>query len=318
MTDNPILSVCIPTYNRAETLRATLGTLFDALPELRPGEIELCISDNASPDHTQEVISAAEGRGITLRTAKQSANLGFEGNFWAVAGLASGRYIWITGDDDQFVASPLRDLLDLLRDCNNDVVLINSAPWKQTTKNMPSQEIAGIEQYFDKLGLFHASFIGNVILSRRLLLGNYDENTVKGSMYPQMAPVYDHLRNGSCQFFNVNPHVIDDSLRAWVALQPILTSVDMARLATKHAFVGSSCGLAMRVRTYGLLMRSLPRAIYRVTHGIAKPNPTNPYQNLGYRNLIECYRAVPFLGAAACLVALACRLVAPLLSGKPR
>jgi hypothetical protein len=317
MSRNPVLSICIPTYNRAASLRATLATLFDALPQLRPGEIELCISDNASTDETQKIIREAEGHGVRLRTARQSTNLGFAGNYWAVARLASGRYVWITGDDDQFVASPLLKLLEHLRECSSDVVLINSAPWKWEAKDMPSQVISGLEQYFEKLGIFHASFIGNVILSRKLLIENYDENTVKGSMYPQMAPIYDHLRNGNCQFLNVNTHVIDDSLRAWVALQPILTSVDMARLATDHAFAESSCKLATKVRTYALLMRSLPRALYRVTHGIAKTDSTNAYQSLEYRNLVEIYRAVPLAGAAACLVALVSRLAARLLTRNP-
>ena len=53
LNKQPLLSICIPTYNRAEILRRTLAKItsdkdFDE-------DIEIVISDNASTDNTQKV-----------------------------------------------------------------------------------------------------------------------------------------------------------------------------------------------------------------------------------------------------------------------
>ena len=49
----PILSICIPTYNRAEVLRDTLEH-YTSCEEFND-EVELIISDNASTDATKSL-----------------------------------------------------------------------------------------------------------------------------------------------------------------------------------------------------------------------------------------------------------------------
>ena len=54
-TKSFLLTIAIPTYNRANILHIALGIL---LPQINnySSEIELIISDNASNDNTQKVI----------------------------------------------------------------------------------------------------------------------------------------------------------------------------------------------------------------------------------------------------------------------
>ena len=87
--ESPLLSICIPTWNRARSLRKTIGSLVSVLPELPEGSIELCLSDNASSDETSAVILEAENLRIPIRAARMTKNLAFSGNYWAVASLAS-------------------------------------------------------------------------------------------------------------------------------------------------------------------------------------------------------------------------------------
>ena len=54
MTCKPLLSICIPTYNRAEYLKKSLESL---VGQESFSEIEVVISDNCSTDNTQEVIA---------------------------------------------------------------------------------------------------------------------------------------------------------------------------------------------------------------------------------------------------------------------
>jgi len=52
---NKILSICIPTFDRADSLNLLLESIskIDLDTRLR---IEVCISDNHSCDHTEEVV----------------------------------------------------------------------------------------------------------------------------------------------------------------------------------------------------------------------------------------------------------------------
>ena len=51
----PLVSICIPTYNRVEQLKITMESIM-AQPEFREGKVEIVISDNASDDDTGKTI----------------------------------------------------------------------------------------------------------------------------------------------------------------------------------------------------------------------------------------------------------------------
>jgi abequosyltransferase len=50
MINKPILSICIPTYNRAKILDETLNSVFSQGNENILSKIEVIISDNDSKD----------------------------------------------------------------------------------------------------------------------------------------------------------------------------------------------------------------------------------------------------------------------------
>lgn len=50
----PLLSICIPTYNRVDYLRNSLESIINQ-EEFKLGKVEIIISDNASTDNTKEV-----------------------------------------------------------------------------------------------------------------------------------------------------------------------------------------------------------------------------------------------------------------------
>ena len=52
--NKPLVSVCIPTYNKARYLRKSL----DSIINQTYGNLEIIISDNASPDNTEEIIKS--------------------------------------------------------------------------------------------------------------------------------------------------------------------------------------------------------------------------------------------------------------------
>lgn len=110
----PLLSICVPTYNRAPLLRVMLEALLPQVAAAGP-EVELCISDNASTDATPEVIGQAQALG-PFRHSRNASNLGPIGNFHRVANeLARGEYVWVLGDDDLVRPGAVARVLEVLR-----------------------------------------------------------------------------------------------------------------------------------------------------------------------------------------------------------
>ncbi len=98
-SERPLLSICIPTYNRAELLRSALYSIVRQAADLG-GQVEVVVSDNCSPDHTPEVIAWAETLG-PVRYHRNAENIGAGRNFLQLAQhLAEGEYCWLLGDDD--------------------------------------------------------------------------------------------------------------------------------------------------------------------------------------------------------------------------
>lgn len=113
----PLLSVCIPTFNRGSFLAELLESLlpqFTALA-LTSTWAELLISDNASSDETAAIIAAFQARGLPVRSVRNSANVGADANFLQCLSLAEGKYVWLLGDDDLIMPGALSALLSLLR-----------------------------------------------------------------------------------------------------------------------------------------------------------------------------------------------------------
>jgi glycosyltransferase involved in cell wall biosynthesis len=112
----PLLSVCIPTYNRAARLAGALEQFAAVLRRSgHRGSIEIVISDNASPDGTAGVIRVAAGalaESVPLRVYTQRVNVGAEGNFKFLYEHARGDYVLLWGDDDTLNEEDFGRLVD--------------------------------------------------------------------------------------------------------------------------------------------------------------------------------------------------------------
>jgi glycosyltransferase involved in cell wall biosynthesis len=92
----PLVSVCIPSYNRADRLRRAV----EALLAGNYPHLEIIISDNASTDHTQRVAEELVRRDGRIRYFRQPENRGMTANFEFARAQATGKYFLWHGDDD--------------------------------------------------------------------------------------------------------------------------------------------------------------------------------------------------------------------------
>ena len=91
-----LISICIPTYNRAGYLGETLESV---LPQLAP-DLEVVVSDNGSTDGTEEMIRRYQSRNPAIRYFRNDSNEGFDRNILRCVERADGEYIWFFGSDD--------------------------------------------------------------------------------------------------------------------------------------------------------------------------------------------------------------------------
>lgn len=128
--DGPLLSICIPTYNRADWLELSFKSL---LPQIArcDGLAELVISDNASDDRTPEVARAAQSL-APVRYHRNEANIGFMRNMHLLADeLARGQFVWLLGDDDIVCEDGVARVLSALQQYPDlDYGYVNYAVWE--------------------------------------------------------------------------------------------------------------------------------------------------------------------------------------------
>jgi abequosyltransferase len=112
---SPLLTIALPTYNRADLLDRQLKWLADEVTGL-DGRCEVLVSDNCSTDATPEVIerwSTAFG-GIPVRHRRHRRNLGAVRNIFSCIEDAAGRFVWTISDDDPFDDGTVGFVLDQL------------------------------------------------------------------------------------------------------------------------------------------------------------------------------------------------------------
>ncbi len=112
-----LLTLAIPTYNRAESLRVTLNNLISQIEQQELLDVEIVISDNCSTDDTQSICAsvAAEHSRVCVRYFSNDTNLGFDGNVNALFRYALGKYVWTFSDDDCPSPNSVVDVASLLR-----------------------------------------------------------------------------------------------------------------------------------------------------------------------------------------------------------
>lgn len=125
--NNILLSICIPTYNRAEILKVSLLKLLEETNKIDDkSKIEILVSDNCSTDNTQTIVNNFIEKGLHITYSKNPVNVGSNGNFLKCFGRASGKYIWLLGDDDPLADKSIKRILDIIEEGDYGLIHINN------------------------------------------------------------------------------------------------------------------------------------------------------------------------------------------------
>ena len=122
----PLLSICIPTYNRSNLLEECIKSIF-ASSNKYLNDIEIIVSDNASTDDTEVRVAKLQRIYQQIKYHKNKTNV-IDKNFFISAGLASGDYIWVFGDDDKMELIAIGQVLEKIR-AGYNLIVVNHSIW---------------------------------------------------------------------------------------------------------------------------------------------------------------------------------------------
>jgi glycosyltransferase involved in cell wall biosynthesis len=116
----PLVSVCIPTYNRSGKLKRAVEKLISCSYD----NLEIIISDNASCDNTKDVCTAIGKLDNRVKYFRHLENNGPTKNFEFSKSQATGKYFLWLSDDDYLDRDYIRICVDEL-ERRPDLVLVS-------------------------------------------------------------------------------------------------------------------------------------------------------------------------------------------------
>lgn len=108
-----LVSICIPTYNRASYLELCLRQFCKQL-DVYQNRIEIIVGDNASTDDTGSVVNKFIQSGFPVQYYRHFVNMGADANVLFCINRAKGNYVWIMGDDDLLLNNCFKPVAELL------------------------------------------------------------------------------------------------------------------------------------------------------------------------------------------------------------
>ncbi|MFH1387608.1 MAG: glycosyltransferase family 2 protein [bacterium] len=198
----PLLSICIPTYNRAQLLKQAVESVLRQIDESIIDEIEVIISDNASTDETYSIVQQIKDQSkAIIKYYLNKKNVGAESNFLLAVERASGQYACLLGSDDLLADGVLlrlvreikkSDGIDIYYGEKEDFYLSPDQPMRyRPIMRYPQETIFDfkkkntLDEYFkvNKRLIAYCNFISNVVFNRARWLQVRDKDKFIGTEY---------------------------------------------------------------------------------------------------------------------------------------
>ena len=134
----PLLSICIPTYNRVEHISSLLKFLYkeyEALSDENKKNCEILVRDNCSTDDTESCVTKYLLERNFATYHRNDINVGATNNFLLLSQEARGEYVWWLGDDDELKVGIVKQILNSLLIYKPAMLFINHSG--RAKKNTP-------------------------------------------------------------------------------------------------------------------------------------------------------------------------------------
>lgn len=202
---SPLLTIAIPTYNRASFLDLCLARIaeeLNSLSENQRQQVKVYVSNNASTDHTTEIIARHQSMNAgAFEVVNNIENIGGERNVAQCYTAATTPYVWVLGDDDLVLPNKLHLILDALHQQNVDMVYLNGYSYSEHYLDEPRRghgksgvKTCGALDFVKKTHVM-LTFITTLIVRRGVRTEQVKE-VVEGSNLPQLGWILPLIRDG--------------------------------------------------------------------------------------------------------------------------
>lgn len=214
------LSICIPTYNRADFIGSTLRSI---VSQADPRVVEIVICDNASMDHTSEVVAEYRMEFPSITYKRHEANLGADRNYLAVVEHANGEFCWLLGSDDWLEQGAIDAVLNTLSEVSPDVMMHERTLMTfEMTNGRPQKMLAldrgtlfdgslanGLDDYWNAaihVGSFF-TYLSCLVVRRSSWHAVVTKEQFIGSVYIHVSKIFEMLADGGKLYYLNQPLV---------------------------------------------------------------------------------------------------------------
>lgn len=201
-----LLTIAIPTFNRAEYLDLCLMRISEELDSLSADWQKLVtvyVSNNASTDNTDKVISRYEFKNLrAFKVVNNADNIGADRNIVQCYTSATTPYVWILGDDDVILPGKLRVILNILKKEDIDILYVNGYGYSNSYLSEPKRGRGktGVSEYSSALDFVRRTHIMLTFISALIVRSSIRieifRSLVEGSNLSQLSWVFTLVRDG--------------------------------------------------------------------------------------------------------------------------
>lgn len=190
-----ILSICIPTYNGGNYLKYNVNKLIGLSLKYN---FDICVSDNASTDGTQEYMLNLITKYNFIRYHRNNENMGAAYNFDCVLKMADTEYAWFLGDDDEIIEEGLIKVIEILNKNKPEICVVNGNDGNKRVKDIQSKLYMNKNEVLAEIGE-HMSWISSLILSKKVV-NNLKISNIKDNAFPHLIEIFKYL-NYNCNLY---------------------------------------------------------------------------------------------------------------------
>jgi abequosyltransferase len=227
-----LLSIVIPTRNRASYLKETIDYILSDLIE----DIEIIIVDGGSIDDTQIVVNQFSEDYDFIKYIKITNPLGFDAELDMGVKSSTGAFSWIFSDDDHLLGRDVNEIVKYLNlNQSIDLLMVNASIWDKNFTNLIQMKFLDTptisSNNMNDLFINHIdylSFLGGCIIKKSTWITS-NSSLFFGTMFVHVGVIFS---NKSLRWHWINDPVVSirygnaswsaNSQKIWLTLWPKL------------------------------------------------------------------------------------------------
>jgi len=216
MKKNPVISICMPTFNNCRFLEKQLEIIYSQTKYLKFFFFEFVICDNGSTDKTQQIAKYYKKKNnnsssVDIKYYRNKKNIGYHRNLLKSIKNSNGKYLLFIGDDDLPGSNIYKKLFTYFSKTETEEIVI-----------LPVSTCPKYKKYFFGYNLFSHLFMRfsqttGIIIKKK----NFNKEGIKSNnLYLQVIFLLNYYFKFGAKFLNIKNKIYigcDSSLKIFTA-----------------------------------------------------------------------------------------------------